>query len=347
MTNVKNITDLPIAESSDGLNLIVNDGGSAKQIAASAVGAQADWNVTDEASPAFIKNKPETAQADWEIKDETNAAFIKNKPFADTREYGVASLTFDGDLSGKECIDLGVYLVKISDDIISTDDLIGGHFSTYYISDNKTDTVEITGSDLFPLSPELITISDCILIASDDTTIDGKNITHGVWFMYLDQVAYVSELSYRVVSGGELKQIDEKFIPEKAFAQADWTETDFMSPAFIKNKPMTGYMIKPTAAEITVGGTTFICTTKYDELAKALEKGISACVRIPMSVINPSAAEKIPYFVVNITSWGFLPAGISGNSSTGEIICHGAMLMNEVMDGMFIFTNGTYVPNLE
>jgi hypothetical protein len=58
MANLKNITDLPVAESAEGLNLIVNDNGAAKQIAAGAVGAQADWTETDETSPAFIKNKP-------------------------------------------------------------------------------------------------------------------------------------------------------------------------------------------------------------------------------------------------------------------------------------------------
>lgn len=58
MINLKNITELPVAESAEGLNLIVNDNGAAKQIAASAVGAQADFSVTDENSPAFIKNKP-------------------------------------------------------------------------------------------------------------------------------------------------------------------------------------------------------------------------------------------------------------------------------------------------
>lgn len=80
MANLKNITDLPVAESVEGLNLIVNDNGSAKQIAASAVGAQADFNVTDESHPAFIKNKPEVVQADWAETDASNPAFIKNKP---------------------------------------------------------------------------------------------------------------------------------------------------------------------------------------------------------------------------------------------------------------------------
>lgn len=58
MANLKNIVDLPVAESAEGLNLIVNDNGAAKQIAAGAVGAQADWTETDENSPAFVKNKP-------------------------------------------------------------------------------------------------------------------------------------------------------------------------------------------------------------------------------------------------------------------------------------------------
>lgn len=80
MANLKNITELPVAESAEGLNLIVNDNGAAKQIAASAVGAQADWNVTDESHPAFIKNKPVQVQADWAETDETSAAFVKNKP---------------------------------------------------------------------------------------------------------------------------------------------------------------------------------------------------------------------------------------------------------------------------
>jgi hypothetical protein len=58
MSNLKSITELPLAEFAEGLNLIVNDGGAAKQIPAGAVGAQADWNEADENSPSFIQNKP-------------------------------------------------------------------------------------------------------------------------------------------------------------------------------------------------------------------------------------------------------------------------------------------------
>lgn len=94
MANLKNITDLPIIGSADGVNLIVNDNGSAKQIAAGAVGAQADFNVTDESHPAFIKNKPAVAQSDWSIEDENNPAFIKNKThWAKVVSEGVLPLT--------------------------------------------------------------------------------------------------------------------------------------------------------------------------------------------------------------------------------------------------------------
>lgn len=79
MANLKNITELPVAESAEGLNLIVNDNGAAKQIAASAVGAQADFAVTDETSPAFIKNKPEVAQADWNQNDSSAPDYVKNR----------------------------------------------------------------------------------------------------------------------------------------------------------------------------------------------------------------------------------------------------------------------------
>lgn len=42
MTNLKNITDLPMAESAKGVNLIVNDNGVAKQIKAGYVGSDYD-----------------------------------------------------------------------------------------------------------------------------------------------------------------------------------------------------------------------------------------------------------------------------------------------------------------
>lgn len=114
MANLKNIAELPVADSANGLNLIVNDNGAAKQIAASAVGAQADWNVTDDTNPAFIANKPTIpaaqVQADWSESDENNVAFIKNKPdinsvyVIDSEAYTYGDDALDAILKGKQIL---------------------------------------------------------------------------------------------------------------------------------------------------------------------------------------------------------------------------------------------------
>jgi hypothetical protein len=115
MANLKNITELPVAESADGLNLIVNDNGSAKQIAASAVGAQADFAVTDENSPAFIKNKPEIAQADWKEANSSSPAFIKNKPV--TGKELIYEWTPGVDASGNPITDVNMFVQNIDEDL--------------------------------------------------------------------------------------------------------------------------------------------------------------------------------------------------------------------------------------
>ena len=83
MANLRNIADLPIATSTDDLNLIVNDNGSAKQIAASAVRAQANWDETDETSPAFIMNKPVISGGNAVAYHLTSATLYKDSLYSD------------------------------------------------------------------------------------------------------------------------------------------------------------------------------------------------------------------------------------------------------------------------
>ena len=67
MANLKNITELPMAESADGLNLIVNDNGAAKQMRVSAVSVQTDWNQNDPTKPDYVKNRPFYETEDGEV----------------------------------------------------------------------------------------------------------------------------------------------------------------------------------------------------------------------------------------------------------------------------------------
>ena len=75
------INDVELIENPNtDTKVLVEDGGDIKRVPKSAIGAQADWNVADESSPAFIKNKPSVTQADWNETDDTKPAYILNKP---------------------------------------------------------------------------------------------------------------------------------------------------------------------------------------------------------------------------------------------------------------------------
>lgn len=111
MANLKNITELPVAESAEGLNLIVNDNGAAKQIAASAVGAQADWTITDETSPAFVKNKPFYTELDEdgnELIHKIDAKYLPESSNNDVyRFYGYSE---DGEAGSAYTLEQGSWM---------------------------------------------------------------------------------------------------------------------------------------------------------------------------------------------------------------------------------------------
>jgi hypothetical protein len=71
MANLKNIADLPVVESAEGLNFIVNDNGSAKQIAASAIGT---------AGTAYVKSEPYVIDSEaYTYGDDALAAILEGR----------------------------------------------------------------------------------------------------------------------------------------------------------------------------------------------------------------------------------------------------------------------------
>ena len=210
MANLKSITELPVATSADGVNLIVNDNGSAKQIAAGAVGAQADWNV----------------------KDENHPAFVKNKPFYDTREYDTKTITFDGDMTGKEtqfASFTGNYAVKISDQFIPKDKIIGATMTVKNHVSGESYTQTIT-EDLIWDNGSMIYCSsidspisygrDIVMDVYKEFVYGELTFTPGVWIWYIFDSGdpyYASEISWSDFIGGELKQIELKYIPEPEY----------------------------------------------------------------------------------------------------------------------------------
>ena len=67
------LADVPaVAEARNDLNVLVEQDGEIGKVAKTQIGAQADWNETDETSPAYILNKPVIKEP------ETRTAILKD-----------------------------------------------------------------------------------------------------------------------------------------------------------------------------------------------------------------------------------------------------------------------------
>ena len=98
MANLKRITELPVAESSENVNLIIEDAGSAKKIPVYKVGAQADWDEEDTTSPAYILNKPNIPSGGG------GAVYVYNA--SGHPSVNIVEIEFDSSLSAQENSDL-------------------------------------------------------------------------------------------------------------------------------------------------------------------------------------------------------------------------------------------------
>ena len=244
MANLKNITELPVAESADGLNLIVNDNGVAKQIAASEVGAQADWNVMDEHSPAFIKNKPvdnnvksvngvkpdESGNVTMNIATSWND--LTDKPFYDDR--GEVVLSYDPSIGGAlDFIDNRGYrnLLLVSYDTPSVENIIGG-IVTYAVSGEEGNTMVISPANIQQQDGAYV----CTINTGNGPIViyvgkPKEDAQAGVWFSETMGQDYVSELRY---FPGKFKKIERKYIDEEYdfsykinLNSISWSGTDF------------------------------------------------------------------------------------------------------------------------
>lgn len=89
MANLKDITDLPVAASAKGLNLIVNDNGAAKQIAADAIGKVKSVNGTQPDANGNIEIEiPEGFSGSWND--------LKDKPFYSKTEVVLEKQVIEG-----------------------------------------------------------------------------------------------------------------------------------------------------------------------------------------------------------------------------------------------------------
>lgn len=216
-------------------------------------------NDTDVASKAYVDNNSGT-QPDWNQNDSSAKDYIKNKTHYDTRyteeiDNGF-NFTFDGNLEGREY--KGVFdgqgisydeicLVKISDIPLSKEQLIDCTLVQY--SPDGAQSYIITNDNIVERDKFIGTDDGFIFSVFEETTIMDENdepLGVGLWTVYLViENRYTSSISKTVIETvecGELKQLDEKFIPDTiartdSIPQSDWNQNDETASDYIKNKP--------------------------------------------------------------------------------------------------------------
>lgn len=174
---------------------------------------------------------------------------LTDKPFYETVTEALLNITFDGDLTGKETVDVnGTTAVKLSDEILTVNQLIGGTVSMRYggediesqlTSDNVIDgaTMGVSG---------IILVAECVIIAYGDTSSMGVSLSTGVWFMYSDDTSYAKSLSIPMFEQTEIKKIDPKFYEQPCYDDTETFEKDVTvidNGTFAKYATLPGFTI--------------------------------------------------------------------------------------------------------
>lgn len=152
-------------------------------------------------------------------------------PFAGERPPKF-DITWDGDMTGRTVIDMsllgfdaGTYFVKVSDEVLTESDVVGGSYEYYDNEDDSYYPSEIVQSDLdFETYPGSFTINNWISIVQDEETLTSAlgvpagHITNGVYYLLHENVHRLVRLTTRA----RITKIDTKFVDTYSKSEVDY-----------------------------------------------------------------------------------------------------------------------------
>lgn len=195
MADFKKLSDVEIVKTpKDTANVLIEENGMIKKAPKSAIGGGAkSWND------------------------------LEDKPFYDARkQVDKFVIEWDGSIEGREITSPGegwIY-VKVTDEVFPYNEYNNGRIYLYSISNNSPmDDFSVNGGlwsfmgeNLYSLSLEPGPI--CI-IALSDVEFEGAHFTKGVWYLRQENYGYyASNMEFENVTVGEIKTLDEKYIPD-------------------------------------------------------------------------------------------------------------------------------------
>lgn len=186
----------------------------------------------EELQAEIAKVSENIAQSDWNQMDENAPDYVKNKTHYD----GFQSVTveWDGNIEGLgEPLYGGYY--KVSDLTPSVDELSDALAICSFFGSNRPAPIY---AEQDPEHSNVVS-SSYIAVVYSPFDFEGNHYEAGLYFLYTNAGnVFIKSLAY---DKHELKQLDEKFIPDTIarsidVAQADWSQIDESAPDYIKNR---------------------------------------------------------------------------------------------------------------
>lgn len=130
-------------------------------------------------------------QSDWQQNDETAADYVKNRPGGYTKTTPGYEITWDGVVGDKVVVGIGdnIQLVKVSDRIFTTEELVG---ATMIVEDKST----TLSDNNVVIQNGIIIANQTIVVCSAPGTLEGIMLPEaGTYFYKGSETTFVSSLS--------------------------------------------------------------------------------------------------------------------------------------------------------
>lgn len=199
----------------------------------------------------YLADNPQylTAVADWQAGSMEPGHILNRTHWAESVN---ADISFDGNISGHEIIeaDDGMYLVKMSDQVLTVDDLIGSTVTIFIKGEDPEEgTIELTADNVFDGSSEgapILMAGEALWCVQSDFTMNGISMEAGVYFLCvsIDGVpyAYVKSASCLNAMNEIVHKLDNKFLDMEWCANIKANGTEVILPE--KDQPFTGKTAK-------------------------------------------------------------------------------------------------------
>lgn len=160
----------------------------------------------------------------------------KAKPNAthyDTRDIRTVTYTFDGNFEGKDAVmfedygeDGGRYFVKMADDIPDVNTILTVSIATVDLEEESSHAYRVFEIPQ-PIDNVIRIAGTSVIYVTEETEYKGVSLPKGLYFYYETNASYTSQCSFEHIASGELKKLDNKFVPPPFFL-VTFTEVDYV-----------------------------------------------------------------------------------------------------------------------